>query len=182
MSEAALATTCRAGALSQLCGVNKQTLRRYHRLGLLQPFAIRQYGQRMYTRDDLIQLERLTLMQMLGLSRSEIRECLRRETDLPSELHLQRQILEEKRRRLNHLIYWMEYAEQVNRNIDAEDWCYLGSVVEAIRHASDPRYFKQRYVCRASGPDDNQLGESPSDADKESPNMATEPCSALQEK
>lgn len=151
MSESAVATTCRAGALSQLCGVNKQTLRRYHRLGLLQPLATCQYGQRLFTRNDLIRLERLSLMQMLGLSRGEIRACLLQETDLATELHLQRDILEEKRRRLNRLIYWLEYAEQVNRDPESCDWSYLGSVVEAIRQVGDPRYFKQRYVQREDG-------------------------------
>jgi DNA-binding transcriptional MerR regulator len=139
MSEATATTMCKTGALSQLCGVSKQMLRRYHHLGLLQPLTVCQYGQRLYTRNDLIQLERISLMRMLGLSRKEIRECLRQTTDLPSELQLQRKILEEKRRRISHLIYRIEYAEQVNRGVDASDWCYLGSVVEAIRYASDSR-------------------------------------------
>ena len=151
MSEASVSTACRAGALSQLCGVNKQTLRRYHRLGLLQPQATCQYGQQLFTRDDLIRLERLSLMQLLGLPRDEIRVCLLQEADLATELHLQRDILEEKRRRLNRLIYWLEYAEQVNRDPESCDWSYLGSVVEAIRQVSDPRYFKQRYVQRETG-------------------------------
>lgn len=150
MFETGVTTSCRASTLSQLCGVNKQVLRRYQRIRLLQPMTVCQYGQRLYTRDDLIRFERISIMQMLGLSRAEIRECLHQETDLSSELHFQREILVEKRRRMNRLIYWMEYAEQVNRDPDSGDWCYLASVIEAIRHVSDPLYFKQRYVQRGS--------------------------------
>ena len=142
---------CKVSELSQLSGMKKRALRRYNRIGLLSPEIQLESGRLFYTRHDLIVLERLAVMQMLGLSHTEIKDCLHsQERDLGDELRLQREILLEKRRRINRAIYFIEYAEQVNRDPDSGDWCYLGSVIEAIRHVSDPRYFKQRYVQRES--------------------------------
>ena len=140
-------TTCKMGELSQLSGVRKQALRRYDRIGLLHPGVRLESGHHFYTRNDLIQLERLAVMQMLGLSRAEIKECLSSQgRDLRDELQLQRDILFEKRRRLNRAIYFMEYAEMVNRDPQSGDWHYLGKVVEAIRMLRDPECFKRFYI------------------------------------
>jgi len=140
-------TVCKVGEMSQLSGLRKRALRRYDRIGLLSPEVRLESGRHLYTRHDLIQLERLAVMQMLGLSRSEIKDCLHREErDLRDELRLQREILLEKRRRLNHAIYFMEYAEQVNRDPQSGDWHHLGKVVEAIQSVRDPEWFKRFYI------------------------------------
>ncbi|HEX4020344.1 MAG TPA: MerR family transcriptional regulator [Acidobacteriaceae bacterium] len=139
--------TCKVSELSQVSGVKKQALRRYARIGLLHPAVRLDSGRPLYTRHDLIQLERLAIMQMLELSRSDIKERLsQKDRNLKSELRLQREILVEKRRRLNRVIYFLEYAEQVNRDPKSGDWHYLGRVVEAIQMLRDPEYFKQSYI------------------------------------
>lgn len=140
-------TLCKVSEMSQLVGVRKRALRRYDRIGLLSPEVRLESGRHLYTRHDLIRLERLAVMQMLGLSRSEIKDCLHsEERDLRDELQLQREILLEKRRRLNRAIYFMEYAEQVNRDPQSGDWHYLGRVVEAIQSLRDPESFKRFYI------------------------------------
>ncbi len=53
-------------------------------------------------------------------------------------LRLQRKILLEKQRRLNLAIYFMEYAEMVNRDPQSGDGHYLAKVVEAIKWPRDP--------------------------------------------
>ena len=139
--------TCKVSELSQVSGVKKQMLRRYDRIGLLHPEVKLDSGWHLYTRRDLIQLERLAMMRMLGLSRSDIKERLTSDDrDLRNELRLQRDILLEKRRRMNHVIYFLEYAEQVNRDPQSGDWHYLGSVVEALQALRDPEYFKRSYM------------------------------------
>ncbi len=140
-------TLCKVSEMSQLSGLRKRALRRYDRIGLLHPEVRLDSGRHFYTRHDLIQLERLAVMQMLGFSRSEIKDCLHKEErDLRDELRLQREILLEKRRRLNRAIYFMEYAEQVNRDPESADWHYLGLVVEAIQSLRDPESFKKFYI------------------------------------
>ena len=138
---------CKSNELSRVSGVGKRVLRRYDRIGLLHPIVHTESGHHLYTRHDLVQLERLAVMQMLGLSRSEIKQCLiNDDRDLRDELQLQREILLEKRRRLNRAIYFMEYAEQVNRDPESGDWHYLGKVVEAIKTLRDPECFKRFYI------------------------------------
>ncbi len=140
-------TACKVGEMSQLSGLRKRALRRYDRIGLLSPEVRLESGRHLYTRRDLIQLERLAVMQMLGLSRSEIKDCLHREErDLRDELRLQREILLEKCRRLNRAVYFIEYAEQVNRDPQSADWHHLGKVVEAIQSVRDPEWFKRFYI------------------------------------
>ena len=140
-------TTCRVGQLSRISGVGKQVLRRYDRNGLLHSAVSLESGNHLYTREDLIQLERLAVMQMLGLSRSQIKECLSiRGRDLRDELGLQRRRLLEKRRLLTRAIYFMEHAEMVNRDPQSCDWHYLGKVVEAIKTLKDPECFKRFYI------------------------------------
>ena len=142
-----LLTACKPGELSRVSGIGKRVLRRYDRIGLLKPYVRSESGHHLYTRHDLIQLERLTIMQMLGLSRSEIKECLSiEERELRNELQLQREILLEKRRRLNRVIYFMEYAEEVNRDPQSGDWHHLGNVIEAITMLRDPGCFKRFYI------------------------------------
>ena len=150
--------TCKVGELSQLSGVRRRALRRYDRIGLLHPTVTLASGHHLYTRDDLIHLERLAMMQMLGLSRSQIKECLcSDDRDLRDELRLQKKILLEKQRRLNRAIYFMEYAEMVNRDPQCGDWHYLGKVVEAIKWLRDPECFKRFYV-QGSLQEENAFG------------------------
>jgi DNA-binding transcriptional MerR regulator len=140
-------TLCKVSEMSQLSGLRKRALRRYDRIGLLHPEVTLESGRRLYTRDDLIRLERLAMMQMLGLARSEIKNCLGSEDrELLNELRLQREILVEKRRRLSRIIYFLEYAEEVNRDPESGDWHYLGKVVEAIQWLRDPEWFKRFYI------------------------------------
>lgn len=143
--------TCKTSEFSQVTGIKKQTLRRYDRIGLLTHQADTTAIQRLYARDDLIRIERLIFMQMLGLSRSQIKQCLKSQSlsfDLLPELQLQRKILLEKRRRLNRLIYFIEYAEQINRDPESEDWHYLGNITQAIHCLGDPEGFKRYYIQR----------------------------------
>lgn len=78
--------------MTRTCQAGPQTarpLRRYDRIGLLQPEVTLDSERHFYTRRDLIQLERLAIMQTLGLWRPEIKECLSEdERELPEELCL----------------------------------------------------------------------------------------------
>ncbi len=153
--------TCKTSELAHVAGVKKQTLRRYDRIGLLHPKVSLDSGRHLYTRCNLIQLERLAIMQMLGLSRSEIKECLSSDDrDLRKELQIQKGILVEKRRRMNRVIYFLEHAEEVNRDPQSDDWHYLGRVVEAIQMLKDPEYFK-RFYMQGDMHEENALGMRP---------------------
>ena len=64
-------------------GVSARTLRYYEELGLLTPSLYTQGGERRYTPDDLVHLQRiLELREVLGMNLDEIREFLALETRL----------------------------------------------------------------------------------------------------
>jgi DNA-binding transcriptional MerR regulator len=64
-------------------GVSARTLRYYEELGLLTPSLYTPGGERRYTNDDLIQLDRiLELRDVLGMNLDEISEFLALETRL----------------------------------------------------------------------------------------------------
>lgn len=134
--------TCDAGQLSLISGIDVQTLRRYEQLGLLQRERPR------YRREDLIQIERIVTMEVLGFSSVEIRGGLNVRGDLNEEFRIQMDLWKEKKRRLNHLMYFLEQAEQVNSADEAKDWHYVGRVVMALRGVQDPEYFRAMYLRR----------------------------------
>jgi DNA-binding transcriptional MerR regulator len=129
--------TCRGGELSLITGVDLKTLRQYELRGLLKR---KQPG---YCHEDLIQIERIITMELLGFSVSEIRGGLSIERRLADELRIQMELWREKGRRLNHLIYFLEQAEQVNGAGCVRDWHHLGRVVAALRD------FQDFHVCRS---------------------------------
>ena len=64
-------------------GVSARTLRYYEELGLLRPSLYTSGGERRYTEEDLIQLNRiLELREVLGMNLDEIKEFLSFETRL----------------------------------------------------------------------------------------------------
>jgi len=64
-------------------GVSARTLRYYEELGLLTPSLYTAGGERRYTLDDLVHLQRiLELREVLGMNLDEIREFLSLETRL----------------------------------------------------------------------------------------------------
>jgi DNA-binding transcriptional MerR regulator len=64
-------------------GVSARTLRYYEELGLLTPSLYTPGGERRYTPDDLVHLQRiLELREVLGMNLDEIREFLALETRL----------------------------------------------------------------------------------------------------
>jgi DNA-binding transcriptional MerR regulator len=64
-------------------GVSARTLRYYEELGLLCPSLYTSGGERRYTHDDLVQLDRiLELREVLGMNLEEIKEFLAFETRL----------------------------------------------------------------------------------------------------
>lgn len=146
---------CKTSELSQVTGVKKHILRRYARIGLLNReradtnLETSNTDQHFFTHDDLIRLERVAFMQMIGLSRSEIKDVLRSQRrTMSGDLRLQYELLNEKRKRIDRLIYFLQFAEEVNRR-DGSDWHHLGKVVESIKYAEDRRSLKKRYMQNA---------------------------------
>ena len=93
--------------------VTVRALHHYDRLGLLKPTGRTSAGYRLYAESDLMRLQQIVTLKFIGFPLRQIRDLLNRKAfDLPVMLRLQRQIIEEKRNRLDLAIQAIERAEQ----------------------------------------------------------------------
>jgi DNA-binding transcriptional MerR regulator len=64
--------TWRVGELAEQAGITVRTLHHYDQLGLLSPSSSTSGGHRCYTRDDVVQLQRIIALRSCGLALDEI--------------------------------------------------------------------------------------------------------------
>ena len=99
---------------AKLAGVTVRTLHHSDRLGLLRPAGRSAAGYRIYTDRDLGRLQQIVTLKFIGLSLETIRELLDRgPSDLEARLRRQREVLEERRRRLDAAVSAVREAERV---------------------------------------------------------------------
>ncbi len=67
----------KVAAVARRTGVSVRTLHYYEEIGLLSPSARTAAGHRLYTRADIQRLQQIRSMQQLGISLSQIHDCLR---------------------------------------------------------------------------------------------------------
>ncbi len=80
-----------AGELGRLAGVSARTIRFYDKKALLQPVGYSDSGYRLYNQESVLQLQRIRVLQYIGLSLDEIREQIRKEQNEKWEETLWRQ-------------------------------------------------------------------------------------------
>ncbi|HEY9282880.1 MAG TPA: MerR family transcriptional regulator [Pyrinomonadaceae bacterium] len=108
------AGTYTASEFARRAGVTVRALHHYDRLGLLKPARRTAAGYRLYTDSDFARLQQIVTLKFIGLSLKQIRDVLRAGApDLRAALRLQREILEEKGRRLRRAVRAVEQAERV---------------------------------------------------------------------
>ncbi len=97
------------GEFAKLTGVTGRTLRFYDRKGLLKPSSRNEYGHRFYTDKDLIQLQKIVTFKFMDFSLEDILTFLNRpEPDFAKSLSLQVELLEQKRKQLDHVLHTIE--------------------------------------------------------------------------
>ena len=99
--------------------VTVRTVRYYDQVGLLSPAAISEGGQRLYSEAQLVKLQQILALKLLGFSLAEIRRCLAaRPLDFLHSLAAQKAMLREKRSQLDAVIRAIEAVEQSARDGD----------------------------------------------------------------
>ena len=91
-----------AGELGRLTGVSARTIRFYDKKALLKPVGYSDSGYRLYNQESILQLQRIRVLQYIGLSLDEIREQIRKAQNEKWEETLWRQKLklEEKKQQM----------------------------------------------------------------------------------
>jgi DNA-binding transcriptional MerR regulator len=141
-----------------LAGVTVRALHHYDRLGLLKPRRT-ESGYRLYRERDLERLEQVVAFKFLGLPLKQIGAMLDHARDLPAALHMQRTVLEEKRRLMDRAIQAIQNAE---KSLDAggrPDAALLKNIIEVIEMQNDTNWTQKYYSPEAQAKIDARGGE-----------------------
>jgi DNA-binding transcriptional MerR regulator len=145
--KAATDTLLQAQEFAERAGVTVRTLHHYDRLGLLKPSHRTAAGYRLYGERDLARLQQIVTLKFIGLSLKQIKEMLDgKEFDLKTTLRLQREVIEEKRRRIDMAIEAIRKAESVMARSGEPDWEALKKIIEVINMQNDMEWMKKYYT------------------------------------
>lgn len=112
--------TLTIGEFAARGAVTVRTVRYYDQVRLLAPAAVSEGGQRLYTEAQLVQLQQILALKLLGFSLAEIRRCLAAgPQDFLRSLAGQKAMLAEKRSQLDAVIRAIEAVEQSTGAEDA---------------------------------------------------------------
>ncbi|HTD23155.1 MAG TPA: TipAS antibiotic-recognition domain-containing protein [Terriglobales bacterium] len=135
----------RVHEFAELAGVTVRALHHYDRLGLLEPRRTAA-GYRVYTLRDLERLEQIVALKFLGLPLKQIKLLLDQDTfQLSDALHMQRTVLEEKRRLLDRAISAIEDAEKVILSGKPADAAVLKKIIEVIEMQNSTEVMKKYF-------------------------------------
>ncbi|GET36780.1 MerR family transcriptional regulator [Microseira wollei] len=128
-------------------GVTVRTLHYYDRLGLLKPSAYTPSGHRLYGEGELARLQQIVTLKFIGFSLKQIKQLLDGNSfDIKTTLHLQRQIIEEKRRHLDLAILAIAKAQNLLSSSEDFDWEAFKQIIEVIEMYSDTEWMKKYYT------------------------------------
>jgi DNA-binding transcriptional MerR regulator len=126
--------------------VTLRTLRYYDREGLLSPSAHTESGYRLYSDTDLVVLQQILALKLLGLPLAEIKSCLKHgPNSLVSVLVQQQAMIEEKRKQLDAIVLAIEQAIRKLQNGEA-DWDVIVGVIEVLKMEQNTEWVKKYFT------------------------------------
>ncbi|HEX8137095.1 MAG TPA: MerR family transcriptional regulator [Pyrinomonadaceae bacterium] len=136
-----------ASEFAALTGVTVRALHHYDRTGLLKPSGRTSSGYRLYGAKDLARLQQIVTLKFTGMPLKQIKEILDHDAfELRAALRLQREILGEKRRRLEMAISAIEQAERLIRTNGEPDWQAFAKIIEVIMMQNEWEWVKKYYT------------------------------------
>jgi MerR family transcriptional regulator, thiopeptide resistance regulator len=139
-----------AKEFARQAGVTVRTLHVYDRLGLLEPAARTDSGYRLYGEEQLERLEQILALRFVGFRLEHIKELLRgSKWPLIVALRMQRQIVAQEKRRLEHALAAIEEAERAIQESDSDRWQTLRNVIGALKMKNDWNWTQNYYSPEA---------------------------------
>jgi DNA-binding transcriptional MerR regulator len=130
-----------------MTGVTVRTLHHYDRLGLLKPTGRTGAGYRLYGERDYARLQQIVTLKFIGFPLKQIKSLLDRNAlDLPTTLRLQREILGERRRRIEAAIEAIERAERHIASGQELPEEVLRKIIEVIEMQNNWDWVKKYYT------------------------------------
>jgi len=109
--------------LSKLCHVSVRTLQYYDKIGLLKPSERLDNGYRLYSEEDLSNLQQIIALKFFGFELSQIKTMLNQSTDIFKNCERQAQILQKKAEMLSdasNLLKRIIHSHQADRTLPWE--------------------------------------------------------------
>jgi DNA-binding transcriptional MerR regulator len=136
---------CHIREFAALTGVTVRALHHYDRVGILQPRRSSS-GYRLYGRRELERLEQIVALKFIGIPLKQIKAVLSHHpSNLADALRLQRLVLEEKRRLLDHAIEAVRTAEQSFEAGGRPNAAILKQIIEVMEMQNDNQWSENYY-------------------------------------
>lgn len=130
------------GQLAEKAFVTIRTLRYYDKVGLLKPSHHSDGGHRLYTDEDLFRLEQILGLKFLGFSLTEIKRFLEKPKSLSESLAMQKEILKDKKERIEQAIDAIEEVE--NKLAEKQpDWEAILDLLRVIQLEKDEDWWEK---------------------------------------
>lgn len=136
----------RTGQFARKASVSIRTLRYYDKEGLLSPTEYSEAGYRLYTDEDLVNLQQILALKFLGLSLDEIKALLRPDPrSLQDVLAQQKAMMHAKRAQLDGIIQAIDETEKLLETGEC-DWESLIRVIQAIQMEQNKDWVKKYFT------------------------------------
>ncbi|MDA1535936.1 MULTISPECIES: MerR family transcriptional regulator [unclassified Bacillus cereus group] len=139
------------GEFSRGTGTTIRTLQYYDEIGLLKPEKNVSSGHRVYKGKDILELQKIVSLKVLGYSLEEIRVMLKMPSlnvNLKETLEQQRKAFEEKRKQIEVSIKALERTMVCLEEDEELDSDILMSLINSIQKESEQRLWLEGYVSK----------------------------------
>ena len=122
-----------SGEFARKAAVSVRTLRFYHHQGLLSPTSYSASGYRLYSDEDLAELQQILALKFLGFKLTEIKRITRAGPErLLDRLSAQKAMMRDRRDQLDAIIRAIGRTEELLR-AGENDWEAITDVIEVIQ-------------------------------------------------
>ncbi|NOU96770.1 methyltransferase domain-containing protein [Paenibacillus sp. LMG 31456] len=140
------------GQIARRTGITIRALRYYDQIGLLNPSHCNDASLRMYSKEDLIRLQKIQALKYVGLSLNEIKQIIQDNSlplhDLRSSLVMQKDIIQQKIAHMQFVVKAINESMSILSDKQEQvDWESLGDLIQAVNVEKD--WIEQYYnACR----------------------------------
>ena len=135
-----------SGKFAQKASVSVRTLRYYDKEGLLSPSGYSEAGYRLYSDEDLVNLQQILALKFLGFSLDEIKALVKRgPRSLADVLAQQKAMMSEKRTQLDGIIQAISETEKLLQSGQC-DWESLVKVIQVIQMEQNKEWVNKYFT------------------------------------
>lgn len=138
-----------AGMLAELAGVSSRTIRYYDQKGILHPTGYSEGGYRLYDDTALLKMQQISMLKFAGFSLEDIQSVLLMEDRaLPEILEDQRQLLIDRRDKINEVIELLDRVMEEDNLGDLTELTASMKLIRRVNHSGRTYQFCDRHGQR----------------------------------